>query len=134
MKKFVAVWFILLLVITIVGCENQNRKDGQDKQAGIIIFYKEPTLENTEPSSSVTHDIMKEQKNKLTSIIKSVKKWTDDAVVDRLPFYFDGEFTFFGGETTYFFSYEYNVIYYDHYFAGISAEQMQYIKDLNING
>jgi len=47
-----------------------------------------------------------------------------------LAYYFDGAFELSDGEHSYYFTYEYNVIYYDHYFAEIPAEDMQYIKDL----
>ena len=57
-------------------------------------------------------------------------EWTDDHSVDRLEYYFDGDFQFSDREYTYYFTYEYNVIYYDHYYAEIPAEDMQHIKDL----
>ena len=43
---------------------------------------------------------------------------------------FDGNFEPSDREHSYYFTYEYNVIYYDHYYAEISAEDIQYIKDL----
>ncbi len=131
-RSFLCFCLILVLIVIMTGCENDT--DGNDKQLGVIVFYKEPTLERTKPASSITYELSKEQKKELKSIIKSIKKWTDDSAVDRLAFYFDGEFTFFGEETTYYFSYEYELIYYDHYFAGVAPEQMQYIKNLNANG
>ena len=51
-------------------------------------------------------------------------------MVDRLAYYFDGDIQFADREHTYRFTYEYNVIYYDHYFAEIPEEDMQYIKSM----
>ncbi len=38
---------------------------------------------------------------------------------------------FSDSEFVYYFSYEYSLIYYGSYFAGISDEDMQFIKDIN---
>ena len=59
-----------------------------------------------------------------------MKNWVDDRLVDRLAYYFDGEFRFDGTDTVYYFTYEYNVVYYDHYFADIGEEAMGYIRSL----
>ncbi len=129
MKRFTVLCLVFIFILAMTGCESDVADE--NKEAGAIVFYKEPTLEKTEPSSIYTYKLTKKQKDKLQSIIDSVKKWTDDSAVDRLPYYFDGEFAFSDGEKTYFFSYESNIIYYDRFFGVVSSEQMQYIKALN---
>lgn len=55
--------------------------------------------------------------------------WTNDELVDRLNFYFDGEINL--DNTQYYFSYLQNIIYYDHYFSEIAEQDMRYIKSLS---
>lgn len=98
---------------------------------GSIEFYLEPAKEGTEPESVVIRELSEEQIRKIQSIIEEVEDWTDDHAVDRLAYYFDGEISLSTQEFTYYFSYEYNVIYYDHYFAEISGKDMNYIKDIS---
>lgn len=81
---------------------------------------------------SLSHDLNEEQADKLKDILDDVDEWVDDHSVDRLAYYFDGDFELSDGEHSYYFTYEYNVIYYDHYFAEIPTEDMQYIKDLDV--
>jgi len=105
-----------------------------DGVAGNITFYEEPVKEAQNGNGTITvslsRDLNKEQADKLKDIIDDVDEWTDDHSVDRLAYYFDGAFELSDKEHSYYFTYEYNVIYYDHYYAEISAEDMQYIKDL----
>ena len=105
-----------------------------DEVAGNITFYEEPVKEAQNSGGTVTvrlsRDLNEEQADKLKDIIDDVDEWTDDHSVDRLAYYFDGAFELSDREHSYYFTYEYNVIYYDHYYAEISAEDMQYIKDL----
>ena len=56
-------------------------------------------------------------------------QWWDDNLVDRLPFYFDGEFELESRE--YYFAYEDNIIYHGHHFTQIREEDMQFIASLN---
>lgn len=97
---------------------------------GSIEFYSEPTKEGTDPVSVTTKVLSSEQIRKIQSIIEEVEEWTDDHSVDRLAYYFDGEITLSTQEYTYYFSYEHDVLYYDHYFAEISGKDMNYIKDI----
>ena len=100
---------------------------------GTISFYSEPTRENTEPAVVDCSSISKKQAKELRRIIDDVDEWIDDHSVDRLAYYFDGHIEFSGDKTLYYFTYEYNVIYYNHYFAEIPAEDMQVIKDIAIS-
>ena len=106
----------------------------QDEVAGNISFYEEPEREAQSFGGTVTvrlsRDLTEEQADRLKDIIDDVDEWKDDHSVDRLAYYFDGDFQLSDREHTYYFTYEYNVIYYDHYYAEIPAEDMQYIKDL----
>ena len=86
---------------------------------GTISFYSEPTRENTEPAVVDCSSISKKQAKELRRIIDDVDEWIDDHSVDRLAYYFDGHIEFSGDKTLYYFTYEYNVIYYNHYFAEI---------------
>ena len=105
-----------------------------DEVAGNITFYEEPVKEAHYAADTVTvrlyRDLNEEQADKLKDIIDDVDEWVDDHSVDRLAYYFDGDFQLSDREYTYYFTYEYNVIYYDHYFDEIPTEDMQYIKDL----
>ena len=99
---------------------------------GTISFYSEPTRENTEPAVVDCSSISKKQAKELRRMIDDVDEWIDDHSVNRLAYYFDGHIEFSGDKTLYYFTYEYNVIYYNHYFAEIPAEDMQVIKDIAI--
>lgn len=105
-----------------------------DEVSGNITFYEEPVKEAQSSGGTVTvrlsRDLNEEQADKLKDIIDDVDEWVDDHTVDRLTYYFDGDFQLSDREHTYYFTYEYNVIYYDHYYAEIPTEDMQYIKDL----
>ena len=107
-----------------------------DEVAGNMTFYEEPVKEAQNGSNIVTvrlsRDLNEEQADKLKDILDDVDEWVDDHSVDRLAYYFDGDFELSDGEHSYYFTYEYNVIYYDHYFAEIPTEDMQYIKDLDV--
>ena len=107
-----------------------------DEVDGNITFYEEPVKEAHYNAGTVTvrlyRDLNEEEAEELRDILDDVDEWTDDHSVDRLAYYFDGDFHLCDREYTYYFTYEYNVIYYDHYYAEISAEDMQYIKNLDI--
>ena len=115
----------------------QNATKCQDEVTGYITFYTEPTIEHDETVTiKCGIELKEEQVEKLKNIIDSVDedKWVDDHLVDRLAYYFDGDIQFADREHTYRFTYEYNVIYYNHYFAEIPEEDMQYIKSMAENG
>ena len=112
--------------ITIEKCPNES--------AGVITFYSDPVEEaqrsDTHASVRCSVEFDEERANKVKEIIDGIDTWANDYLVDRLSFYFDGNIEFADREFVYYFAYEYNVIYYDHYFAEISAEEMQLIKDI----
>ena len=128
MKKLIALLLALVCVLGLVGCSNTSNEDA----AGTIKFYSEATKEFTEPVSSTSIELSKKQEKEIKKILKNVKEWTDDHSVDRLAYYFDGEFTLSDSEFVYYFTYEYNVIYYDHYYAEIGAEEMEFIKSTEV--
>lgn len=99
---------------------------------GTITFYNEPTREGTKPVDPSISSISQKQADKLRKIIDKVDTWVNDATVDRLAYYFDGHIEFAGDKTLYYFTYEYNVIYFNQQFAEIPAEDMQVIKDIAI--
>ena len=128
MKKLIALLLALVCVLGLVGCSNTSNED----TAGTIKFYSEATKEFTEPVSSTSIELSKKQEKEIKKILKNVKEWTDDHSVDRFAYYFDGEFTLSDSEFVYYFTYEYNVIYYDHYYAEIGAEEMEFIKNIGV--
>ena len=124
MKRILAIAFTFtMLLAALTGCVAEDI-------TGTITFYSEATLEKNEPVSDTSFELSKEQVKAIKKIIKNVKDWTDDCVVDRLPLYFDGEIKFSDSEFIYYFSYDSRVIYYDHYFSVISDDEMQEIKDI----
>ena len=123
-------------VWTLPDIETVSPNKCLDELSGNITFYEEPVKEAQNGKSTLTvslsHDLNEEQADKLKDILDDVDEWVDDHSVDRLAYYFDGDFELSDGEHSYYFTYEYNVIYYDHYFAEIPTEDMQYIKDLDV--
>ena len=107
-----------------------------DSISETIKFYYEPTKEFTEPVgegilSLNNHGEAQEVIKDLKAIIANVDEWIDDYATDRdTIFYFNGEIQFSDSDTVYYFSYEYGVIYYDHYYAKITEEEMQYIRHI----
>lgn len=124
MKRILAVTLTLVMLLAVLtGCMAEDI-------TGTITFYSEATLEKNEPVSDTSFELSKEQVKAIKKIIKNVKDWTDDCVVNRLPLYFDGEIKFSDSEFVYYFSYDSRVIYYDHYFSVISDDEMHEIKDI----
>ncbi len=124
MKKLIALILAIVCVFSFSACSSEDI-------TGTIKFYSESTLERTEPVLANSVELSKDRIKEIKKVLNGVKSWTDDSTVDRLPFYFDGEFQLSDSGYLYYFSYEYNVIYYDHYFAVITAEQMQSIKNMD---
>ncbi len=56
--------------------------------------------------------------------------WTDDNSLDRVQFYFDGDITLSDREFVYYFSFEQQIIYYDHYSAKLLPKEAEYLKSL----
>lgn len=112
-------------------CTQKDEEAGAG--GGTISFYAEPTRENADPVEISTSTISEKQAEKLRSILDDVDTWTNDAAVDRWAYYFDGYIEFAGDRRRYYFTYEYNVIYFDLQFAEIPAEDMQVIKDIALS-
>jgi len=104
-------------------------KDSKETK-GTIKFYSEPTKEGTEPVVVATIELTNKQVSKIKNIFAGVKEWYDDHAVDRWAYYYDGEIMLHDSEFIYYFTDEYNIIYYDHYFGEIQHEDMEYIKSL----
>lgn len=119
--------------VRVVSVMVKEKKTATD---GTITFYTEPvreaqSQEGTDAIEELFHrELTYEETRKLIKIIDDVDEWVDDHSVDRLSYYFDGAFWLYEKDHVFYFTYEYNVIYYDHYYAEIPAEDMQYIKDL----
>lgn len=128
MKKLLALILAMACVLGMIGCSNTSNED----ITGTIKFYSEATQEFTDPVSTTSIELSKEQEKEIKRILKNVREWTDDHSVDRFAYYFDGEFTLSDSEFVYYFAYEYNVIYYDHYYAEIGAEEMESIKSIGV--
>lgn len=126
MKKFIALVLVLVFVCVSVGCADTTSED----ITGVIKFYSEATLERTAPVSATSVELSKEQIKEIKKILKNVNEWGDDDMCDRAAYYFDGEFKLSDSEFVYYFSYECNIIYYNHYTGQITAEEMQFIKSI----
>ena len=113
-------------MLGLVGCSNVSKED----ITGNMKFYSEATKEFAAPISTTSIELSKEQVKEIKSILNNGKEWLDDHTVNRLEYYFDGEFNLSDSEFVYYFAYEPNIIYYDHYFAEITAEEMQFLKDI----
>lgn len=127
MRRYSALILAFICVLVMISC-SETETEGI---TGTIKFYSEPAKQFTAPVSADSVKLTKEQKKEIKSILDNVEVWVDDYLVDRVVYYFDGEFKLSDSEFVYYFSYEYNLIYYDHYFAEIAKEEMQFIKDLN---
>lgn len=126
MKRTLTLLLFLIGTLVIVGCS----MIGNGSQTGTIRVYSQPTKEFTVPVSSTSIELTEQQIRKLKAIIRHTDDWIDDHAVDRLAYYFDGEFAFSDSEFIYYFTYEHNVIYYDHYFSEITSDEMQFIRDI----
>ena len=101
-------------------------EDAYEKEA-VIRFYEEPTKEGKEPEVAVTVELTDEQIRTVKNILEGAKEWDDDYAVDREAYYFNGEIIFPDSEYIYYFTDEYNLFYYDHWFAEIHSEDMDLI-------
>jgi len=123
MKKFTSLLLALIFVLSLSACSDEDA-------TGVATFYSDSTLERNEPASSVSLELSKDQVKRIKKIIKSVRKPTNDAACDRLEFYFDCEIKFSDSEFVYYFSYKYQVVYYDHYFGSISDDDVKFLMEL----
>lgn len=107
-----------------------------DGISGTIRFYYESTKEFTEPvgegiASLNNHGEAQGIIKELKAIIANIEEWIDACAAGRdTAFYFNGEIQFSGNDTVYYFSYKHSAIYYDHYYAEITEEEMQYIRHI----
>ena len=103
-------------------------------QAGSLSFYAAPVDEapyvNRLKPVRYRVQLTAEQADRIGRILDSVTMWNDDYIVDRIQFYFDGEFQLANNDLVFYFSDENNVIFYDHYFARISEEDMRYMMSI----
>ena len=123
MKKITSLLLALTFILSLFGCSEEDA-------TGVATFYSDSTLERNEPTSSVDVELSKDQVKRIKKIIKSVRNPTDDAACNRLEFYFDCEIKFSDSEFVYYFSYKYQVVYYDLYFGGISEEDVKFLMEL----
>lgn len=130
MRKYITFVLALVCVVGLVGCSNPANEDS----TGTITFYSEATKEFTAPVSATSLELSKTQEKEIKKILNTVTEWVDDHSVDRLAYYFDGEFQLSDSAFVYYFTYEYNVIYYDHYIGQVTAEEMQFIKNIQSAG
>lgn len=123
MKQLFLFIVALSCAVSLIGCASEEI-------TGSVRFYSAPTNERTEPAAAVTVELSKEQAKAVRRIIEGIDGWTDDCLVTRLGFHFDCEVKLSDGEHIYYIGYEQHVIYYDHYFSGISDEDIEFIKDI----
>ena len=123
MRKILLFIVALSCAVSLIGCAGEEI-------TGSVRFYSAPTRERTEPAESVTVELSKEQAKAIREIIEEIDEWTDDSLIDRLEFRFDCEVKLSDSEHIYYIGYEQHVIYYDHYFSGISDEDIEFIKDI----
>ena len=128
MKKLLLLLVATFCISLLTACSNTETESNE--KCGTIDFYSVPTRERTEPEVVASFVLTKEQEKEIKRIFDGVKEWTDDHSVDRLAYYYDGEVKLSDRAFTYYFTYEYNVVYYNHYFAEISEDDMEYIKGL----
>ena len=126
MRKYIALLLALVCVFGLVGCSNITNED----IVGMIKFYSAPTKEFSSPIYATSVELSKDQVKEIKAILDNVNEWNDDYAVNRLEYYFDGEFKLSDSEFVYYFTYENNVIYYDHYIGKIDTEEMQFIKSI----
>ena len=100
-------------------------------------YYEKPTLETKEPENSNTvllnaKDPADAEKIDGVKAILDKKSWmwTNDQMVDRVQFYYDGDITLSDREFVYYFSFGQQVLYYDHYFTGLQPKEVEYLKSL----
>jgi len=122
-------WYLCVLM-------DESTEKLPEDTVGYIRFYSAPVKEaqsnGESPDVSISRELNEDQGARLNETLNKVGHWTDDHMVNRLAYYFDGEFELSGREHTCYFTYEYNVIYFDHYFAEISQEDMEYIMTLGV--
>ena len=124
----------LCMIVSLVGCGKQTNE--RESITATLHFYYEPTLERTTPNGMSTTELNSEHTTDaeyikgIKRILDDVDEWDDDYTANRLEYYFNGDIKFSDSDFVYYFSYENNVIYYDHCFAKIADADMEYIKTI----
>ncbi len=118
--------FIPILLFLLSACGEPTLFPG----TGSVSFYGSPTPEFQKPTAVMTQELTPRQIRSVIDIIRSVSEWNDDHSVNRAPFVFDGELQLY--DTTYYFSYENGILYYNHFFGRITPEQADRIRKLEV--
>lgn len=92
-----------------------------------LVLYHETYPEVLEGATRIIPSAAEEEK--LLGIVESIPGWTDDNIVDRMPFTFIGEFKFSEKEHTYYFTAD-GTLYYDRYFAELDEEDTAFLLSL----
>lgn len=134
MKRVWALLFAAVcLLLSACGAAQAEGTTPQSQEepaadASSIVFYNAPAKEFADPGGKTFLPLTKRQVQTLQAMVDGVGQWMDDNLVDRLAFSFNGYFTLSDREAAYYFSYDQNVLYCDHYYAEVSAGQMQQIR------
>lgn len=92
---------------------------------GMIFFYKEATHEYEEPELKSYSAFNKAELAELTDILEK-EQWTDNSLVDRVNFYYDGQLYYNGWL---YFSYEQRVVFHEKgYFCDVEDAVIDLIK------
>ena len=117
----------LILLLLLSGCgSGLLRFNG----AGFVSYYDSPTPEFRKPDAALTRELSARQIRAVSGVIRSIPEWNDDKAVNRAPFTFDGELRLY--DTTYYFSYDSGIIYYNHFYGRITPEQAARIRGLDV--
>lgn len=99
-------------------------------EAGIISYYSEPTLLHSEKNIIADLKLSGEQAESIMTMLDNITDWSDDNLTNHVEYSFNGEIRLSDSEKIYYFDYAHNVICYDHYYAKVSFEDMQYVSNL----
>lgn len=109
--------------------------ESSNKDYRLIQFFPQPTLEFTEEKTYNTEDfewsrLTDADMELLRRIYDDGKGWTDDSVVDRVAFYFDGRIGFATTDSSgwMYFGFTQNILYYNGMFTEISAKVMDILE------
>lgn len=114
-----------------VGEQNIGTSDEEYKK---IQFFPQPILEFEEESYDVTEFewslLSDNDMELLRQIYNDGKGWTDDSVVDRTPFLFDGRIRFATESSAgwMYFGFEQNVLYYNGFFTNMNEKVIDMIN------
>ena len=130
--------FLLSFREAAAEAEAEKQEEQQEPGELTITLYAEPMSDgivlNTETYSKALEGATltiptAAEAEKLLGIVESIPGWTDDNIVDRMPFTFIGEFKLSEKEHTYYFTAD-GTLYYDHYFAELNEEDTAFLLSL----